>query len=918
MALAVGTRLGVYEVIAPIGVGGMGQVLRARDTKLDRDVAIKILPEVFAHDADRLARFQREAKTLASLNHPNIAAIYGLEESGGMTALVMELVEGEDLSQQIARGAIPLDEALPIAKQIAEALEAAHEQGIMHRDLKPANIKVRPDGTVKVLDFGLAKAMDPIGSAPSVSQSPTITTPAMTHAGMILGTAAYMSPEQAKGRVIDKRSDVWAFGCVLFEMLTGKRAFEGEDVSDTLAAVLRGEPDWEALPATTPAPIGKLLRGCLKKDRKERVPDIAVARLEIQEALAMPAGSVAATAGSRSTLRPRPLWKRAIPIAATALLVAALTSVAWWSFKPSAPPPIVTRFSFSLPGLPQGQAFLATNSHIVGMSPDGTRIVYATNTRLYLRSAWDLEPKAIPGTDSPSFLRTPVFSPDGQSLVFYSAADQVLKRISVNGGAAVTLCPADVPFGISWGVDGIMFGQGSKGIMRVSPNGGQPERLVSVKDGEVAHGPHVLPGGQAMLFTLATGTGADRWDKAQVVVQSLKSGERKTLVNGGTDARYVPTGHIVYAVRGTLFALPFDAKRLEVAGGPVPIVEGVQRSTGGGSSGAVQFSFSDTGSLVYIPGPAGAFGAGRALVLADRKGSAEILKLPPGPYEHLRISPDGKRVAFDTDDGKEAIVWIYDLAGTSSMRRLTFGQKNRFPIWSGDGQRIAFQSDREGDLGIFWQRADGTGTAERLTRPEQGTSHVPESWSPDGKRFLFAATKGSSISLWAFVLEDRKATPFGDVQSRNPINAVFSPDGRWVAYYSNETGRDAIYVQPFPLTGTKYQIPKNDPGQNDHHPVWSSDGKELFYIPALGALAAISVTTRPDFSFGNPVAVPRKFSTGNSAPESMRNYDLTPDGKILGLVDASEQTQSGNSNAPEFRVVLNWFEELKAKVPTGK
>ena len=351
-----------------------------------------------------------------------------------------------------------------------------------------------------------------------------------------------------------------------------------------------------------------------------------------------------------------------------------------------------------------------------------------------------------------------------------------------------------------------------------------------------------------MLFTLATGTGVDRWDKAQVVVQSLKSGERKTLVNGGTDARYVPTGHIVYAVGGTLFSLPFDAKRLEVAGGPVPIVEGVQRATGVGTAGSVQFSFSDTGSLVYIPGPNSALGAGRALVLADRKGSSEILKLPPGAYEHPRISPDGKRVAFDTDDGKETT--------------------------------------------------------------------VPESWSPDGKRFLFAATKGSSISLWAFVLEDKKATPFGDVQSRYPINAVFSPDGRWVAYYSNETGSDAIYVQPFPVTGAKYQIPKNDPGQNDHHPVWSSDGQELFYIPAQGALAAISVTTRPDVSFGNPVPVPRKFtSTGGSAQADMRNYDLTPDGKILGLVDASEQTQTGNPTAPEFRVVFNWFEELKARVP---
>jgi eukaryotic-like serine/threonine-protein kinase len=510
---------------------------------------------------------------------------------------------------------------------------------------------------------------------------------------------------------------------------------------------------------------------------------------------------------------------------------------------------------------------------------------------------------------------------DGQSIVFWSAAgsgaDKSLKRISVSGGAAVTICPADAPFGMSWGVDGIVFGQGSKGVMRVSPNGGQPERLVSVKDGEFAHGPQVLPGGQAVLFTLATGTGGDRWDKAQVVVQSLKSGERKTLVNGGSDARYVPTGHIVYALGGTVFALPFDLKRLAVAGGPVPIVEGVQRTTvPGGNSGAAQFSFSSTGSLVYLPGPTGVSSGGRALALADRKGDLNILKLPPGSYDHPRVSPDGKRVAFGTDDGKESTVWIYDLAGTTSMRRLTFGGKNRFPIWSADGQRIAFQSDREGDLGIFWQRADGIGAAERLTKPDQGTSHVPESWSHDSKRFLFELTKGSNVSLWAFSLEAKKATAFGGVQSGTPITAAFSPDGRWVAYHSNETGPDAIYVQPFPATGAKYQIPKNDPGQNDHHPVWSSDGKELFYIPAQGALAAVSVTTQPSFAFGNAVPVPRRFTTENSAMENERNYDLTPDGKIVGAVLESEQTQTGTPTAPEIRVVLNWSEELTQRVPT--
>ena len=450
--------------------------------------------------------------------------------------------------------------------------------------------------------------------------------------------------------------------------------------------------------------------------------------------------------------------------------------------------------------------------------------------------------------------------------------------------------------------------------MRVSANGGKPELLVNVKGDEQAQGPQVLPDGQTVLFTLATGTSADRWDKAHIVVHSLRSGERKTLIEGGSDARYLPTGRIVYVLAGVLFAVPFDLRRLEVTGGPIPIVEGVRRSAGA-STGSAHFSFSNTGSLIYVPGPAGMSTNSRAFVLVDRTGGTERLKLPPGAYVHPRVSPDGKHVAFGTDDGKEAIIWIYDLAGASSMRRLTFGGRNRFPIWSADGQRVAFQSDRESDLGIFWQRADGTGTAERLTKPNQGTSHAPESWSPKGERFSFSVKKGSSVSLWMFSLQDQKAAPFGDVHSTRPISSVFSPDGRWVAYSIHEPGTDAAYIQPFPATGARHQIPRVF---IDYHPLWAPDGKALFYISSAGRFVAVSVNTQPSVTFGNPVEMPRALFTERSFSTDVRNYDITPDGKFIGLVDASEQTQSGTAAAPEIRVVLNWFEELKAKVPVGK
>jgi eukaryotic-like serine/threonine-protein kinase len=911
----IGRHVGPYLIEAWLGSGGMGDVYRARDGHLHREVALKILPGLFALDLDRLARFKREAQVLASLNHPNIAAIYGFEESNGLQALVLELVEGATLADRIAQGSIPVDEALPIARQIAEGLEAAHEHGIVHRDLKPSNIKVRPDGTVKVLDFGLAKAIEPGATTPgNVTDSPTITSPARD---MILGTAAYMSPEQARGRHADKRSDVWAFGALLYEMLSGERAYPGDDMAATLAAVLRRDVEWTALPASTPTSVRRLMARCLDRDVKRRLRDIGGARIVLED----PATSAIADPSGAPALAPaRQAWRRATPVVLAATVTGVLAgSAAWYLATRPVMPLAVTRFSFALP---EGQSVrLPATRHMIALSQDGSQMVYVADTRLYLRSMPRLEVHAIQGSESDQSVTTPVFSPDGRSVAFWAGADQTIKRVAVTGGPAVIICAADNPYGIDWMADGLVFGQGSKGIMRVSTNGGTPEVLVRVKDGEEAHGPQLLPGGQHVLFTLATGTDFGRWDKARVVVQSLASGERKTLIEGGSDARYVPTGHLVYAVGGNLFAVAFDVRRLEMMGGPVPMVEDVRRSNGR-ETGAAHFSLSSTGSLIYIPGFAsGPEWGHQGIVLTDRLGRVERLQLPPGPYRGVRASPDGTRIAFEADDGKEAIIYTYDLSGARPMQRLTFGGNNRFPVWTSDSKRVAFQSDRDGDLGIFWQSADGKGTAERLTKPDQGVSHAPESWSPMGDRFLFSTTKGSDVSLWTFSLQDRKATTFGEVHSSYPTGAIFSPDGRWVAYTTSERGMTTmtIYVQPFPATGAKYQLfvkgSSNTPTNTPHKVAWSPDGKELFYVPRLGGFEAVSVTTQPTFAFGNAVTVPRPFQPG--PPNSRTLYDITPDGKFVGLMPAG-RTPSGDFTAPQIQVVLNWFEELRARVPTTR
>ena len=885
MSLAAGTRLGPYKVVEPIGKGGVGEVYRARDTKLERDVAIKVLPEEFAKDKERLARFEREAKLLASLNHPNIASIYGLEESDGVKALVLELVEGPTLAERIAEGPIPVEEALPISRQIAEALEAGHEAGVIHRDLKPANVKVKEDGTVKVLDYGLAKELEgetPHGADSELSQSPTLTRQG-TQVGVILGTAAYMSPEQAKGKRVDKRTDIFSFGCVLYEMLTGNKTFDGETAGETLAAVIKTEPEWEALPTDLSPTIRKYLTRYLEKDPKRRVRDIGDVRLAME-------GAFETEAATEPTDAKLVLWQRPLPALGVAVLLVVAGLVVGSVARPATSSLRVSRTSIDLP---QTQTRTNTGRRGVAVSPTGTHVVYVANEQLYLRAINEIDAKAIGGTEG-SAPTLPFFSPDGQWIGFYSVTDGQLKKIALTGGAAVTLCSTRNPFGASWGPDDIVFGQDAGGIFQVSAAGGTPELLISVDadKGERAHGPQILPDGRTVLFTLAHGD----WNEAQIVVQSLDTGERQLVIEGGTDARYLPTGHLVYALAANLLAVPFDLNRLEVIGGPVPLVENVSRA---GFTGGANFDVSRDGMLVYLPGGGNAT---RTLVWVDRDGREEALAAEPRAYTQPRISPDGSQLALAVQD-QEHDIWIWDFA-REPLRRLTFApSKDSYPVWTPDGKQVAFNSDRDGKVNLYWKVADGTGAVERLTESEK--LQFPSAFTADGRQLVFFDAGAHGVVLGVLSLDGSSepllATEFSE------RNGEISPGGRWLAYESNASGQYEIYVRPFPNVEDGHWLISSGGGTR---PLWAPDGRELFYMAPGAKLMTVDVQTEPTFAPGNAEEILGGYFVG----EFERNYDISPDGERFLMIKESASDQTSST---KFILVQNWFEELKRLVPTN-
>jgi serine/threonine-protein kinase len=870
----------------------MGEVYRARDINLKRDVALKTLPPALANDPDRLARFQREAEVLASLNHPNIAQVYGFERSEGTTALAMELVEGPTLEDRISEGRIPVEEALRLASQIADALDAAHERGIVHRDLKPANIKLRPDGLVKVLDFGIAKALDSramTGPGPAA-----LTTPAMTEAGMILGTAAYMSPEQARGRPVDRRTDIWAFGCVLYEMLTGHAAFLGEDVTSTLARVLEGSADFGSLPPDISPSVRRALELCLEKEPGNRIADARDVKLGLT-------GAFAAQAPPRA---PQSLWRRALPFAATLGVGSLIASAYFLSSRPLvapaavAPPAPVSRFVIT----PLSTAPLANQGSIdVAISPDGRRIAYLAvkpesgRLELYVREFDALEPRPIAGTEAPNVgLWNPFFSPDGKS-IGYVAPDRGLVGAAVDGRPPIKIAEGpDTFFGAWWADDNSVIYSTPQTLRRVSAaGGGTPVALMAELQTGAIGAPMLLPGGRAVLFHVVIDAGR------RIVALDLHTGNQKTVVEGGSYPVYVNTGHLVFFRDNTLTAVPFDASEVAVTGEPVALMQGIRYPSGG----APDFALSINGTLAYVPGATEATSE-RAVVWVDRAGKVIGRAVPDlivNPREP-KLSPDGKRLLLVTGPENDGDLWNYDLSGRPPIP-LALPNDNHSPVWSPDGKQVAFHSQPKNVTMALL--ADGSERTPRLL--SAGLYLVPRAWSAAGELIVTRFTNRTDIAAMPVAATGEVRDVAASASAE--FDPALSPNGRWLAYVSDRSGQAEIWVQAYP-EGAPARVSSG----GGFEPLWSADGRELFYRQA-DAVMAVAVETGNEFSFSAPKVLfsgpnARRLGTGE------RGYDVARDGRFLMILRGDDH----RADAPATIVVVqNFSEELKQRVrPSGK
>jgi eukaryotic-like serine/threonine-protein kinase len=906
LRLSPGSSVGPYRILASLGAGGMGEVYRAEHVRLGREVAVKVLHELTSDNPEYKSRFEREARVLASLNHPNIATLHGLEEVGESTLLEMELVPGETLAERISHGPLSPQDTLPIFKQIALALEAAHDRGIIHRDLKPSNIKVTPEGRVKVLDFGLAKAFD-TDRPDSSSNAAMFTT--TTQRGLILGTAAYMSPEHVRGKALDRRTDIWAFGCMFYEALTGTPPFASETVSDTLAAVLREEPDWRAL-AHTPLAIQRLIKRCLKKDPQTRLHDIADAGLEIEDAVAESAPLMLPVPGREPWRISR---RRAIftALAIVALVAAVLTAGYWLAGRaPVLSTAGVTRLTVPVPA---GQQVERGGLAPLAISPDGSRLVYVAveregRTQLFARPLDRFESTPVAGSEGGS---APFFSPDGRWIGFY--ANGMLQRVSIDGGAALKICDTPAIWSASWGQDDtiVFAGAGTPGgLWRVAAGGGTPERLTTVDaDNERQHAyPERLPSGD-VLFGIITDRG---WHLAVLSLDAKQVNALGAPGSGGAGARWVNTGHLLYASGGGLVAVPFEPAR-GMTGSPVPLLERPDVD----ASGSAAFAVSASGTLVYIPKTATL--PLRALVMVDSAGRATLLSEARAAFTHPRLSRDGRRLAVAIESETGSDIWVYDLE-RKSRTRLTDGGVNQFPIWSDSDRRVTYQGARSGTVALYSKAADGSGDAERVIRAPDpsGASrslagllpgsmptftpanpHLPMSWSNDGTTLAFDERKPSAErDIWV-VTKGSDPSPFL-VTSFDESAPVFSPDGKWLAYVSDESGRNEVYVQPYPGPGSKWPIST----EGGTEPAWSSDGRALYYRRG-DAMVSVLITPGPEFRYGQPTTL---FESRYETIDGARNYDVAGDKPSFVAVRSE-----GMVEARRFNVVLNWFSELRAR-----